>query len=278
MYPDTLFYLFGQEINLYNIMLVLGVVLCVVFVYLMTRREKFSYTMSYLIIAIGFIAIICGLLSATLFQSIYNYIQDPSQGFVFEGMTFIGGLLGGSIFYIGLYCIYTYLINPKLKDTNRFKNKKDKTLFDALKFIPIGITLAHAVGRIGCFFEGCCYGKPTNAWYGIKFATTSEKVIPTQLFESIFLFLLTGVMLFLYLKFEFAYCFGVYGISYGIYRFISEFYRGDDRGTFIGNISPSQFWCIFFVLGGIAFILVYRLLRIQRGKIVKKEVQEKTTI
>ena len=36
----------------------------------------------------------------------------------------------------------------------------------------------------------------------------------------------------------------MYLVSYGIFRFLIEFLRDDERGAFIGNLSPSQFWSV----------------------------------
>ena len=109
---------------------------------------------------------------------------------------------------------------------------------------PPAITLAHAFGRIGCFMAGCCYGKETDSWIGVQFPFLSYKVVPTQLLESIFLFILTGVLLLLVFKFKFKYTFIVYLGAYSIWRFVIEFFRGDYRGSFLGIFSPSQIWCI----------------------------------
>ena len=267
MFPNTLFSIFGLEIDLYAILLTLGIVLCVVSIMLLMKREGFKRSARDAIIFIGFIAIIIGILSATLFQSIYDFMEDPTKGFKITGrMTFIGGLIGGIISYILIYLLYTKLINPRLKDTNLFKANMNKGIFELLVIVPIGITIAHGVGRIGCFFAGCCYGVETHAWYGIKFATTETTVIPTQLFEAIFLLVLSGIMFLLYYKFNFKYNLGLYGISYGIWRFIIEFFRGDDRGGKILGLSPSQFWSILLVLGGIAFIFIYRYFLINKSK------------
>ena len=50
--------------------------------------------------------------------------------------------------------------------------------------IPFG-ALGHAIGRLGCFFNGCCLGHPTDAWFGVYFPGHAERVIPTQLLESL---------------------------------------------------------------------------------------------
>ena len=48
-------------------------------------------------------------------------------------------------------------------------------------------------------------------------------------------------------------------ISYGVFRFLIEFLRGDHRGNLIPGISPSQFWAIIIFLGGIAYLVLLLL-------------------
>ena len=259
MFPNTLFKIFTIEIDMYSILLTLGVVLCLIFTIWAMRREKYSRSARETIISIAFFAIAAGLLFAVLFQSFYDFLKNPENGFKVTGrMTFIGGLIGGVSFFILFYLLFVKVINPKLKDNNIFKANMNKGIFELLPIAPISITIAHSIGRMGCFCAGCCYGVETDAWYGVQFPGMHHKVIPTQLFEAIFLFVLTAVMLFLYLRFDFKYNFGIYGISYGIWRFIIEFYRGDDRGGKILGLSPSQFWSILLTIGGIVFFFIYR--------------------
>lgn len=278
MLPDTLFTIFGINIDMYVILLAVGVILCLVFTAFAMKREKYTRSARDTIIMTALFAICFGLLFAALFQSFYDFIKDPSKGFILSGrMTFMGGLIGGVSFYVLIYLLFTKVINPRLKDTNVFKAKMNKGSFELLKFVPISITIAHCIGRFGCFCAGCCYGIETDAWYGIKFVHLDHEVVPTQLFEAIFLLILTGVMLFLYLKFDFKYNFTVYGITYGIWRFLIEFVRGDDRGGQILGLSPSQFTAILFVIGGIAFFFIYRYLnnkRLEKADIENKEVSE----
>ena len=276
MFPNTLFKIFGIEIDMYSILIAVGVVLCIIFTIWAMRREKYSRTARETIISIGFLSIVIGIFFAMLFQSFYDFIKNPQEGFKLTGrMTFIGGLLGGVTAYVLLYVLFVFAINPKLKEKNFFKANMNKGLFELLQFVPISITIAHCLGRFGCFCAGCCYGVQTDAWYGVQFPGMHEKVIPTQLFEAIFLLVLTVVMLLLYVKFNFKYNFGVYGISYGVWRFIIEFFRGDDRGGKIIGLSPSQFWSILFVVGGIAFFFIYRYFLKRREKqLIDQELEK----
>lgn len=77
----------------------------------------------------------------------------------------------------------------------RCKEKEAVKRFpDMLDIGACCVPLAHAFGRIGCFTAGCCHGKETTAWYGVKMWVEVANgkydwrtVVPIQLFESIFL-------------------------------------------------------------------------------------------
>jgi phosphatidylglycerol:prolipoprotein diacylglycerol transferase len=118
-------------------------------------------------------------------------------------------------------------------------------------FAP-GIALGHVVGRLGCLFAGCCYGKPTSVPWAITFtdpfAATNVgtplnvPLHPTQVYEAG----AEAVILLLLLGTESrgrpypGRTFWLYILLYSISRFVIEIYRGDPRGA-IGVFSTSQF-------------------------------------
>jgi phosphatidylglycerol---prolipoprotein diacylglyceryl transferase len=129
-------------------------------------------------------------------------------------------------------------------------------------FAP-GLAIGHCIGRLGCFAAGCCYGKPTDHWWGVKFTNPlaqqlvgtplNQALEPTQLFESaaelgIFLLLM---WMFNRKKFD-GQIFGAYLFLYGIARFFIEFLRGDPgRGSLFGGVlSGTQLIAIGLVLTG----------------------------
>lgn len=126
-----------------------------------------------------------------------------------------------------------------------------------------GLALGHAIGRIGCFAAGCCYGKPTHHFWGVTFTNPLAHEItntpldvplePTQLFESAvelanFFFLM---WLLKRRKFD-GQIFGAFMFIYGVARFFLEFLRGDDgRGSvFGGAMSVTQLIAIGLVVAG----------------------------
>ena len=85
-----------------------------------------------------------------------------------------------------------------------------------------------------------------------------EKRIPTQLFEAIFLFLLAIVLTILLIKLANRHTAAIYMVSYGIFRFLIEFIRDDDRGSLGSSVlSPSQLISIVLVVAGILLLVLY---------------------
>lgn len=265
--------IFGLPIDMYTVWFAIGVIACLIFAIIAMKRCGYSKSASDTVIVIGIFAIIIGLLTAILFQAIYDFISNPSAGFKINGgMTFLGGLIGGVVAFIGIYFLYVYVINPRLKDNNFFKSDMNKGIWYLVRIAPISITIAHAFGRIGCLFAGCCHGHETHEWYGIYSANAETTVIPLQLYEAIFLFTLSAVMIVMLFKFHSKDTMAVYLVSYGVWRFVIEYFRADYRGSFIPGLSPSQFWSIIMIVAGIIVFFIYRYFD---KKIEEKEIKEK---
>lgn len=136
-------------------------------------------------------------------------------------------------------------------------------------FAP-GIALGHVVGRFGCFFAGCCFGKETHVPWAITFTDPfaaanvgtplGVPLHPTQLYEAGAELLILIVLLATERKGRpFAgRTFWLYMILYGVSRFIIEFFRGDERGM-VGIFSTSQF--ISIVLVPVAIVMLFVLSR-----------------
>lgn len=229
---------------MYGLMIAVGILSCFIVFFLCGKKKKIQSSF----LDFGFynavVAIALGFGAAALFQATYNYIENPDRGFNFGGITFIGGLIGGVVSFLVGYTIFR----------KRFKSK----LLDILSLAPCCILIAHAFGRVGCFFAGCCYGKPTDGIFGVTFPGMSHAVHPTQLYEATFLFLMFAICMVLYLKKDFKYNLPLYLIAYGIFRFLIEYVRNDSRGELIGAVSPSQFWSIVMVVIGVALIFYLR--------------------
>ncbi len=168
------------------------------------------------------------------------------------GGVFSGGLIAGLV--VAVWYVRKYKM-PALATTDAFAP---------------GLALGHAIGRLGCFAAGCCFGKPTNHWWGVTFTDSLAHSIsgtplgvplqPTQLFEAAVelanFFILTWMLS--RKKFD-GQVFSAFMILYGTARFFLEFIRGDPgRGELIpGMLSGTQGISILLVIVG-GFIWWYR--------------------
>ncbi len=119
-----------------------------------------------------------------------------------------------------------------------------------------GIMLGLTCGRLGCFLNGCCYGKATSSWAGVVFPQRPVRVHPTQLYESAACFAIFAILYYVVRPRRRAYgqVFAAMLILYGIARSIVEIWRDDDRGVFFGFISTSQIISIPLIAGGLVLL------------------------
>lgn len=156
---------------------------------------------------------IAGLLGAKLWYAVETAVRSNGDfgAALFEraGVTFYGGLICGA---------------GAVLTKARFDEVPPLKLLDA--FAPI-VALGEAIGRIGCFLAGDDYGIPTSLPWGVAFPLgyppTTERVHPTQLYESFWAFAITA---FLSRRIEKSRSlFGEYLILEGVGRFVVEFVR-----------------------------------------------------
>lgn len=251
------------EVYMYGIMIALGILGCfwVLFTYSKLKGVPGNYVD--FIFYNGICSIIIGFLGAALWQGVYNYIDDlrnygTATFSLNGGITAMGGLIMGSLCFI-LICVI-------------FRKRYPFSLTRVISIAPCCMTFAHACGRLGCFFAGCCYGCEATGFFsflGVSFMPGSiahdkfgsTPLYPTQLFEALFLFALFTVMSLLLLKKNFHYNMVIYVVAYGIWRFLIEFLRADYRGSFVGGLSPSQTLSIVIVLVAVPLYFIIRYLR-----------------
>ena len=260
MLPDELF----LGIHMYGVMIAVGLLLAFVVLFLYGKKIKMEQKLLDFTFYNGIVAIVAGFFFAAVFQGIYNAIAG--KGFSLTGgITFIGGLIGGAACFLAGYFII---------------GKKYGKLSSITKVVPCSILIAHAFGRIGCLMAGCCHGAYLGAdpvVGGIYMQGTTHGwgyYVPTQLYEALFLLVVFAITSYLVIKKDFKFNLETYLISYGVFRFVIEYLRDDYRGTFLGILSPSQFWSVIMVILGIVLIIctiykepIFKWLR----KVFKKE-------
>ena len=209
------------------------------------------------IIDIGFYVLVAAIIGSRLLFVAVNaghYLKHPLDIFkIWEG---------GLVFYGGLI-----LAIPSALWYIRKHNLDAWRITDI--FAP-SLAIGHAVGRIGCFAAGCCYGRLAELPWAVTFhdpeclATTGVPLHPTQLYESAgeFLNFLILITLRRYQSFK-GQLFWTYILLYSVLRFAVEFFRGDEaRGYLFGGISVSQ---------GISVIMGVVAISVIAGKLLNKK-------
>lgn len=234
-------------IHMYGLMIALGFLsaycLCV-------HRGKKKGLSEEILWGILCCAIVGGLLGTRLLYYIVELpaiLKNPSILWDFKnGYVVYGGIIGGVLVSF-FYC-----------------RKKKVSFLKYFDLVMPSVALAQGLGRLGCFFAGCCYGKETDAWYGItfrhsNFAPNNVKLIPTQLISSAGDFAICGILLFYASKKpRDGRVASAYLMLYGVGRFIVEFWRNDYRGS-IGWMSTSQLISVGIVtIGALLYILLPR--------------------
>lgn len=254
------FTILGKEFAFYGYLMAAGFLLGGFLA--LWRGKKYGVKKIDVLLAAIF-AFLGGLFGAKLL-AIFTEIPHLSSGKV----TFMQVLQGGFVFYGGLIGgIAGLIISAKVFKLNVLK------LFDI--FAP-SVPAGHAIGRLGCFFSGCCYGMqlPEGSTFAIiypeiyaKLGTpTGVPLLPMQLMEMGILLILYAVLETLYYKTSRV---GVslftYIISYGVIRFVLEFFRGDIVRGIAGGLSTSQWISLcLIVISLIAIFLIYFFPKLKR--------------
>ena len=119
--------------------------------------------------------------------------------------------------------------------------------------------LGQAIGRIGCYFSGCCYGFEYNGYLSVPYVIdgVQTRVFPTWFIESGFCILLAIFFQVFYRSSKSGMHTAIYFIAYSSFQFIIEFFRGDDVRGVYGWISTSQIISILFFIAGILVLTIF---------------------
>lgn len=178
-------------------------------------------------------------------------LQLLSLDFLRSGGVFYGGLIGAVL--AGYFLMRRYQL-PWWKTADA---------------CAPGIALGNFFGRQGCFAAGCCWGKPTNLPWGVRFSELGHEITgvpvgvplhPTQLYESFAMLIVFFLLLWLHKRRSFnGQVILLYALLYSVIRFTIEFFRDDPRGDLLGlttatGLSTSQL--ISIVVGLVALVLL----------------------
>ncbi len=204
----------------------------------LARKVEKKGASSQLVIDFVLLEVIAGIVGARLaYILLYDpgyYFSHPLQIFMLQqgGMAFYGSLA------LGLIAAIVYL---------------RKTRIPVLAFFDLAtpsVMLGYAIGRFGCFFNGCCYGRPTSGALGVVFPAVDDLArYPTQLFS-----VAAGLLIFIILEFVSSrirfrgQVVASLFILYGLTRSVIEYFR--ENSTFWGGGTASLAALGIAVAGG----------------------------
>jgi phosphatidylglycerol:prolipoprotein diacylglycerol transferase len=202
------------------------------------------------VLDMGFYMLIAAVVGARLFFLAVNpEVISESPWAVFQiwrgGLVFYGGFIAALITAI----VYVRKIKVPF--------------FQVADIFAPGLAAGHAVGRVGCFFAGCCYGKTCDLPWAVVFkdplslAPLGVHLHPTQLYSVVANLLVFAVLWILRKRTRYTgQLFWFYVLFYGLVRAFLELFRDDPRGTIFANVSVSQ--GIGLVLAASAAVMLLR--------------------
>lgn len=250
MHP-TLFELGNITIYTYGFMIALGVVSGVAYMAIRGKKEVgLTFDQANNLFLLIFVAALVGGKVFLFFENAQLYFEHLGRLFTGSGFVFYGSFL---------FAVPTMLWY--------FKRNK-LPAHQMLDIMAITTCLVHMFGRVGCFFAGCCYGKPTESFLSVIFTDPAcqanplhTPLFPTQLMEAGYIFLVMLFLLFIRARKQFhGQMFLVYLMLYAVGRFVLEYFRGDSiRGFVIENyVSHSQFIALLILLTSFYYYRIWK--------------------
>ena len=217
MYP-TLFNLGPLQVHTYGLMAAFGFLIGIMVVLFLARREGIK---SEVIMDLALYVIIAAIIGARLFYVGGNwghYRDNLLEIFMVQngGLVFLGGLILSTLVVIW------------------YSRSKKLPLLKLLDAITPSVAIGEAIGRLGCFFNGCCFGLPTTLPWGVVFPSGSlaysyfggDHLQPTQIYSFLLLLMVFAALLRLYRRKKYDGQIFYWGIIfYSVYRFLVEFLR-----------------------------------------------------
>lgn len=250
MYPE-LFKIGPFTIHTYGVFVTAGFLLGLGFAVRQAKKEGVPPNK---IVDLSFYILLSALIGSRLFYIMINanyYLKNPLDIFrVWEGgLVFYGGLL------LTVPTVLWYVKRNAL------------SLWVTADLFAPSLAIGHAIGRIGCFYAGCCYGKPAEGLpWAVTFTDPQTLALvgiplhPTQLYESLGELTIFFALIALRRHKSFnGQLFVIYVILYSVLRFIVEFFRGDvARGFITQQLSFSQGVSVLIFLTAVAGFIVLR--------------------
>jgi phosphatidylglycerol:prolipoprotein diacylglycerol transferase len=197
------------------------------------------------------VVLVAGFLGARLTHVFYEepafYREHPWRvlEFWYGGFVYLGGLMG-ALLGAAFFC-----------------ERRHEPLWMWADLAAPPAALAYALGRVGCFFNGCCYGRACELPWAVFMHGQHRH--PTQLYAALWEGLTVLALLWIEPRFKRpGTLFGLWLVLHGMGRMLMEHFRDDPRGPLMAGLSLGT-WLSAVLIGGGLFLLAGRLVpRLQR--------------
>jgi len=213
---------------------------------------------SELVVNLGVYCALAGIAGAKLLMFVFDagyYVRNPGEIFSLSTLQAGGVFQGGLVLALVTAVFYV-------------RRKKLPGLATADVFAP-GIALGHAIGRLGCFAAGCCWGRECRLPWAVTFHNPEANRLtgvplgvplhPTQLYEA-----LAEAVIFLVVYRQFARThragsvFGLYLVLYSVARMVVEFFRAHEQANPLGGPLSTPQWIAVATFAAGVWLLVHR--------------------
>jgi len=187
-----------------------------------------------------------------------------------------GGLVLYGAFLLTVPTLYFY---TRIKGIN---------FWQCFDLIAVCIAMAIFFVRLGCFYNGCCFGKPTDLPWAVTYGEGTfpfqfyhgiAPIHPTQIYESLNGLVLAGILFWLLKRKPFhGIVIAFFFAWYGVVRFLFEFLRGDPKRGYFGPLSTSQWLSLVAIAAAsFLFIILSETQRVEKEPTPQKKSQFKLT-
>lgn len=244
----------NKLISPYGLSGVIGVLAGMVYLWAICHREHGRFEDMIYVYVWAAVGAIFGAKTLYIIVNAENIIHGIRQGEITFVHALAGVMRGGFVFYGGLFGALIFAI----LSAKFFMIDIPSTLSTLIPCMP----LAHAFGRVGCHFVGCCYGIESSigcsiVYHSSQYAPNGIRLFPVQLTEAVGDIIIFIILVFLGLKRDKSgidIVFSYMGM-YAILRFCLEFVRGDEERGFIGKLSISQWISVVIIAISIQYFV-----------------------
>lgn len=249
VHPD-LFTIGSLTVHTYGFFVALGFITALLITVRLGKSEGFDPQR---ILDMGFIIILCGIIGSRVTYALLNltyYIQNPLHFFkIWEGgLVFSGGLITAALVMVW------------------YAGKNNLSYWRLGDLWAPAIAIGQAIGRIGCFMAGCCYGRPTDLFCGVVFtnpkslAPLNMPLHPTQLYSALSGFLVFLVLLLIRKRKSFdGQVLLWFLILHSLARIYIERFRGDLEAIFPhSEMSLTQLVALCVLILAVVFLFILK--------------------